>query len=604
MIALDEVVINLPQKPGVYLMKDGRANVIYVGKASSLRNRVKSYFTAKGQLTPKTIALVKRIRDIDYFVTSSEQEALILEYNLIQKYRPLFNIELKDGKSFPYLKVNFKEDWPRFYVTRRLDEDGGRYFGPFASAGSIRRTLNVLKEMFPFRSCSKDLSKDYPRPCLEYDIHRCLAPCVGVISKKEYADVIHQVLNFLEGKNGLVVKEVERKMNKAAGVMDYERAAIYRDQLAAVRKVIEGQQIATRVRGEQDVIAVSQDKDIACAQVFFIRGGKLVGRDSFTLRGVNGETLELIITNFVKQFYNHAPHVPPLILLQYPIEDETVITKWLSSKRKSSVVLKVPRRSNKKKLMDIVAENAVNGLKQLKIKHISSPDILAEALAELKDKLNLPSTPQRMEGYDISNIQGTAAVGSMVVFIDGKPDTAHYRRFRIKTVEGADDYAMIKEVVSRRFSHYGDSVTNSWAQKPDLVLIDGGKGQLASALKAMKENGAADVPIVSLAKENEEVFLPDRSKPIPLPLDSPALSLLRRLRDEAHRFAVSYHRKLRSHRTFKSVLDNLPGIGPSRKRNLIKKYGSVAGIRRASISDLAQVININEALARQIKELL
>ena len=494
MIALDEVVINLPQKPGVYLMKDGRANVIYVGKASSLRNRVKSYFTAKGQLTPKTIALVKRIRDIDYFVTSSEQEALILEYNLIQKYRPLFNIELKDGKSFPYLKVNFKEDWPRFYVTRRLDEDGGRYFGPFASAGSIRRTLNVLKEMFPFRSCSKDLSKDYLRPCLEYDIHRCLAPCVGVIGKKEYADVIHQVLNFLEGKNSRVVKEVERKMSKAAGVMDYERAAIYRDQLTAVRKVIEGQQIATRVRGEQDVIAVSQDKDIACAQVFFIRGGKLVGRDSFTLRGVNGETLELIITNFVKQFYSHAPHIPPLILLQYPIEDETVITKWLSSKRKSSVVLKVPRRSNKKKLMDIVAENAVNGLKQLKIKHISSPDILAEALAELKDKLNLPSTPQRMEGYDISNIQGTAAVGSMVVFIDGKPDTAHYRRFRIKTVEGADDYAMIKEVVSRRFSHYGDSATNSWAQKPDLVLIDGGKGQLASALKAMKENGAADVP--------------------------------------------------------------------------------------------------------------
>ncbi|MBG7617452.1 MAG: excinuclease ABC subunit UvrC, partial [Chloroflexi bacterium] len=333
-------------------------------------------------------------------------------------------------------------------------------------------------------------------------------------------------------------------------------------------------------------------------------GGKLVGRDSFTLRGVNGETPELIITNFVKQFYSHAPHIPPLILLQYPIEDETVITKWLSSKRKSSVVLKVPRRSNKKKLMDIVAENAVNGLKQLKIKHISSPDILAEALAELKDKLNLPSTPQRMEGYDISNIQGTAAVGSMVVFINGKPDTAHYRRFRIKTVEGADDYAMIKEVVSRRFSHYGDSITNSWAQKPDLVLIDGGKGQLASALKAMKENGAADVPIVSLAKENEEVFLPDRSKPISLPLDSPALSLLRRLRDEAHRFAVIYHRKLRSHRAFKSALDNLPGIGPSRKRNLIKKYGSVAGIRRANVSDLAQVKNINEALARQIKELL
>jgi len=586
-------------------MKDAEGNILYVGKAANLHQRVRSYFSTGQRLSPKLERMVARVDDFDFFVTTSEQEALILELNLIKRHRPRYNVRLKDDKTFPYLKIDINEDWPRVHITRRLEENGGRYFGPFASAKSIRQTLKVLKGIFPFRSCRKAISGTDLRPCLEYHIHHCLGPCIGIVSKEEYAEVIKQVILFLEGKQEMVVQELQSKMEKAAEALDFEKAILLRDQIQAIDRVIEGQRIATTVRGEQDVIALASDKDQAYVQVFFIRGGKLIGRESFVLQGARSEEPGQIMTSFIKQFYASAPHIPPLLLLQYPVEDEAIIESWLQSKRGAKVHIQVPCRGNKKQLVRIVAENAQQGLEQLKIKQLAAPTALAAALAEIKEKLHLPCLPSRMEGYDISNIQGTVAVGSMVVFEEGKPKPAHYRRFRIKTVSGADDYAMLQEVVKRRFKRglkSDASTPNTWAILPDLVLIDGGKGQLNSVLAAMREVEADSVPAASLAKENEEIFVPQKREPIILPRSSPGLHLLQRLRDEAHRFALGYHQKMRRRRSFASALDSIPGIGPKRKRVLLKQFGSVQAIREAPIEELATARGMNKNLAQKVKE--
>ena len=526
--------------------------------------------------------------------------------NLIKRHRPHFNVQLKDDKSFPYLKINLGQEWPRIIITRHLEEGGDRYFGPFASAKSVRQTLRVIKEIFPFRTCSEKISGHRPRPCLEYDIHQCLAPCIDTTIKEEYAEVIRRVILFLEGRQQRVIKELERKMQRAAEGLDFEKAVIIREQIQAVERVIEGQKIATRVRGEQDVIAFVQEKDQAHVQVFFIRGGKLIGRDSFTLKGAGSETPSRIMTSFLEQFYSSASHIPPLILLQHPVEDKAIIENWLSQRRGGRVRLQVPQRGSKKELVNIVASNARQGLEQLKIKQLPAPAMLKNALAEIKRGLGLPRLPARMEGYDISDIRGTDAVGSMVVFAGGKPSPAHYRRFRIKTVAAADDCAMLKEVIRRRFGRYrsGAPGQDSWAVLPDLVLIDGGRGQLNAALEVMREAGVEAVPVASLAKENEEIFRPRQPQAITLPATSAGLKLLQHLRDEAHRFALGYHHKLRRRRTTASALDDIPGIGPKRKRSLLREFGSVSAIREAPLKELAAASGMNAKLAARIKEYL
>jgi len=600
-----EQLRGLPASPGVYLMKDAEGNILYVGKAANLRHRVGSYFGAGQKLTPKLQRMVSKVNDLDYFVTSSEQEALILELNLIKRHHPRYNVRLKDDKTFPYLKIDASEDWPRVHITRRLEEDGGRYFGPFASARSVRQTLKLIKGIFPFRSCSKSITGTDPRPCLEYHIGHCLAPCIGAASREEYAEVIKQVILFLEGKQERVVQQLKSKMAKAAEGLDFEMAARLRDQIQAVDRVVEGQRIATVVKGEQDVIAFAQDKDQAYVQVFFIRSGKLIGRESFLLQGARYEEPSQIMTSFIKQFYASSPHIPPLLLLQHPVEDVAMIQSWLQGKRGGKVNIQVPRRGNKRQLVKIVAENVQQGLEQLKIKQLASPIALSAALEEIKRELRLPRLPSRLEGYDISDIQGMAAVGSMVVFDRGKLKSSHYRRFRIKTVTGADDYAMLREVLQRRFKRVSvASTSDSWAILPDLVLIDGGKGQLNAARAAMQEMGAGSVPIASLAKENEEIFIPQKAEPIILPRSSPGLQLLQRLRDEAHRFALGYHQRVRKRETFASVLDSIPGVGPKRKRALLRQFGSVKAIKEAPVEKLAAARGMTESLAKKIKEYL
>ncbi len=606
---ITEQLRQIPTNPGVYLMRDAEGNILYVGKAANLHQRVRSYFGTRQELSPKLQRLVSRVNDLDFFVTTSEQEALILELNLIKRYRPRYNVRLKDDKTFPYLKIDLNEDWPRVHITRRLEENGGRYFGPFASAKSVRQTLKLIKGIFPFRSCSKTITGSDLRPCLDYHIRHCLGPCIGSVSRQEYAEVIKQTILFLEGKQEIVVQELESKMEKAAEALDFEKAALLRDQIQAVNKVIEGQRIATTVKGEQDVIAFAGDKDQAYVQVFFIRSGKLIGRESFVLQGTRSEEPYQIMTSFVKQFYDSSPYIPPLLLLQHPLEDTTVIENWLQSKKGAKVHIQVPYRGNKKQLVKIVAENAEQGLQQLKIKQLAAPTALAAALAEIKRELHLPCLPWRIEGYDISNIQGMAAVGSMVVFDKGKPKPSHYRRFRIKTVPGADDYAMLQEVLKRRFKRSSiksndASATDTWAILPDLVLIDGGKGQLNTALSAMREMGAGSIPVASLAKENEEIFIPQEKEPVILPGNSSALQLLQRLRDEAHRFALGYHQKIHKKQAFASVLDTIPGIGPKRKRALLIQFGSVQAIREAPIDELATARGMSQSLAQKIKEYL
>ena len=604
---IKELLRQVPESPGVYIMRNARGNILYVGKAINLRHRVRSYFTSPGKLSSKTRMLVDEVNDFEYFVVSSEQEALILELNLIKRYWPPYNVLLKDDKTFPYLKINLAEDWPRLHITRRVEDDGSHYFGPFASINSLRRTLDVLKRIFPLRTCTQKISpQENFRPCLKYHLRYCLAPCAAKITRAEYASVLAQMILFLEGKHEAITRSLKKKMAEAAESLDFERAARFRDQLKAVEDVVEGQSIAMKVRGEQDAIAFAADNDQACVQVFMIRHGKLIGRESFTLKGTSNEEPRLIMTSFIKQFYSASPYIPKLLLLQHSIDDLEVIGNWLSEKKKARVHIEVPERGRKKQLIEIVAENARQGLEQLKIKQLAVPAVLTEALTEIQKELHLSSLPSRIEGYDISNIQGKDAVGSLVVFEEGKPRPAHYRRFKIRTVEGANDYAMLQEMLKRRFKRAVEKGEdqNGWTTRPDLVLVDGGKGQLNAASEALKEAGFDSISLASLAKENEEIFIPGTSRPVILPRSSPGLKLLQRLRDEAHRFAIGYYQKVHKKRAFTSLLDEVSGIGPKKKKALIKQFGTLQGIRQATIGELMAVKGINQSLALKIKEMV
>ncbi len=583
--------------------------MLYVGKAVDLSQRVRSYFSPGQMLDAKTQLLVTQAKDLDFYVTNLVQEALILECNLIKKFHPHYNIRLKDDKTFPYLKVSLNEEWPRVYFTRLADEDGGRYFGPFASAKSVRRTLDALKRVFPFRTCTRRITGADPRACLEYYLARCVAPCVGAVTAEEYRRIIDQVVLFLEGRQETVVSQLEDQMWLAADEFNFEKAAHIRDQVQAIGSVIEGQQIAATTTGEEDVIAFVTDRDQAYVQVFFIRSDKLIGRESFVMDGAGSEEPSEIMSGFIKQFYGSAAYVPPLLLLQHPVEDRAEIEEWLSTKRGSRVRTHVPARGSKRSLVKIVADNAEQGRQLTKVKQLAAPSALAEALAEVEKELHLPGTPSRLEGYDISNIQGREAVGSMVVFDEGRSKPSLYRRFRIRTVTGANDYAMLQEVLRRRFRRLqqggGDSTSpDVWMVLPDLILIDGGKGQLNAAVDALAEMEIESVPMASLAKDHEEIFLPGKREPVILPGNSPGLQLLQRLRDEAHRFALGYHHKLRRRDAFDSTLDAVPGIGPRRKRALLRQFGSLRAIRDASEEELAAVEGVPPVLARKMKELL
>jgi excinuclease ABC subunit C len=592
----------LPAKPGVYLFKDKEGKVIYVGKAANLNSRIRSYFGAPSNLSSKIQRLVSKIQDFEFVVTNSEQEALILECNMIKKYSPRYNVRLKDNKTFPYLKIDITEDWPGVYITRRVQKDGARYFGPFASAGSVRKTLRLIKKIFPFRSCSKRIEGKDKRPCLDYYIRRCLGPCIGAVGKEEYHDVINQVILFLQGKQELILRELNTKMKAAAQQLQFERAALLRDQIKAIEKVIEGQKIAITLQGNKDVIGLAQNEKLAYVELFSIRNNKLIGQDHFIMEGIQGESPGQIMTSFVKQYYASASYIPPLILLQHPVDEPVVLSEWLEQQRGRRVELQVPQRGAKKKLVDTAAETAAKGLELAQAKEMKA-EVITSGLQELKNRLRLPKMPSRIECYDVSNIQGALAVGSMVVLERGWPKPAHYRRFRIKTVAGADDYAMIQETLRRRFKR-GLAGAGTWAMIPDLVLIDGGKGQLNAALEVRQELGLYSIPMASLAKENEEVFIPGDLQPVYIAKDSPALHILQRARDEAHRFAISYHKKLRRKEVTTSALDNVPGVGPKRKKALLKKFGSIEAIKEASLEELSQTKGMTSTVAQRVKEYL
>ena len=624
-----ERLASVPARPGVYLFKNASSQFIYVGKAANLRNRLRSYFGTPFGLVPKIRRMMQQARDFEFVVTHSESEALILENTLIKRHRPPFNTRLRDDKTYPYIKIDPSEEFPQVYFTRRVLNDGARYFGPFASAGSVRKTLALLKKLFPYRSCTKTITGTDARPCLEYYIHRCVAPCVGYADQRDYKEVIEQVLMFLEGKTTDVVRQINQRMSEAAESLEFERAARLRDQVQAIQRVSEDQKVVSLRNQDIDVIAMAQERNEAWVEAFFIRKGKLVGRDHFIMDGVLDEEEGRVFATFIQQFYDRASYVPPLILLQHSADDTPLLTEWLTGKRGTSVQLQVPVRGEKRRFVSMVAENASQGLSMSRAQRLAGQGALDSAMAEVQEALSLPRLPKRIECYDISNIQGTDSVGSMVVFQNGAPRKEHYRRFKIKSVDGSDDFASMREVLRRRFGRMAASIPTedaatlysqtssepepveapdgkAWENVPDLVLIDGGKGQLSAVHGVFLEMGLSTdvVPLASLAKREEEIFVPHSPEPTALPRNSQGLFLVQRVRDEAHRFAISYHQRLRSKRQTRSGLDTVHGIGPKRRRMLMQHFGSIQAVRDATLDELSAVPGMTRALAQNVKEQL
>lgn len=581
----------LPEKPGVYLMHDAEGKVIYVGKAVVLKNRVRSYFRNLASHTPKVKAMVAKIAEIETIVTSSEVEALILECNLIKKYRPRYNISLKDDKTYPYLKVTVQEDFPRLLVTRRQSRDGAKYYGPYADAGAMHATVKLLRSMFPLRTCRK-MNPD--RPCLNYHIKRCLAPCAGHIGRSEYQQMIKSVCMVLDGRTTELERDLKRAMQEAAENYAFEEAARLRDQLQAVERLNETQKAVTNNGGDIDIIGFGKDMTGLCLQIFFVRKGKLMGRDNFFLEDAD-DTSDEVITAFIKQYYNEATFVPHEIVVPYLPEaaEQQLIENWLAEKAQRKVVLLLPQRGVKKQLLELANTNAVKLLEERLRKGNLSLTSDVQAAEELQHILGVEHSLARMDCFDISHTQGTETVASMVVFRNGSPSKKDYRKYKIVSAEGKpDDFKSMKEVVYRRYKDYEDL--------PSLVIIDGGKGQLSSALEVIRGLGLAELPVVSLAEREEEIFIPHQSKSIVLDRDSAALKLIQRIRDEAHRFAITYHRKLRSKRNLVSVLDHVEGIGPKRRQELWKAFKTLDAMKAATVEELADVEGMNYAAAQTL----
>ncbi len=638
----EERLKNVPQLPGVYQWKDAQGKLLYVGKSKSLRDRMRSYFANPRTLNGKTRSLVRQIADFEIIITQSELEALLLEMNLIKHNKPKYNIRLVDDKSYPYIKVTLKDDWPKVMTTRKVLDDGARYFGPYASAGSVYRTLDLLNRLFAFRplkDCKDDKFNRYHKlgkPCLYYDMKRCLGPCVPMIAREEYRQAIDSVCRFLEGKSEAIVRDVRQNMEQAAENLNFERAAYLRDKIRDIEKVMERQQVLRTVDTDQDVIAFAREEGSAVVQVMYIRGGKLIGAEPFALQGTEDESDANLISSFLTQFYDSAPMVPPQVLLAEHPEEPAIIESWLAQKGGHKVQIQVPRRGEKRDLIDMASRNAQQKLDELRLQWLNREQRAVAGLSELRDLLDLPDLPKRIECYDISNTQGRDSVASMVVFEFGEPKTSAYRRFKIKTVEGANDVASIQEVLRRRFKRAAavlsedskpvdesyeqateappgnneaqDEKAAAWAELPDLLLIDGGRGQLNGALAVLKELGFEDIPAVGVAKGVDrnrfDLVRPDHADPVVLARDSKALMLVQRVDEEAHRFAITYHRKVRDKNTFKSPLEEIPGIGPRRKKALLKRFGSLDGIRNASIEDIASVPGMTKRAAEELKGMI
>ena len=581
----------LPEKPGVYLMHDAEGKVIYVGKAVVLKNRVRSYFRNLASHTPKVRAMVAKIAEIETIITSSEVEALILECNLIKKYRPRYNISLKDDKSYPYLKVTMQEDFPRLHMTRRLMRDGAKYYGPYADAGAMYETMKLLKTMFPLRTCRK-MNPD--RPCLNYHIKRCLAPCAGYVSKDEYGKMIKSVCMVLDRRTTELERDLKQRMQQAAEEYAFEEAARLRDQLQAVERLNESQKAVTNNGGDMDIIGFAQDMTGNCLQIFFVRKGKLIGRDNFFLQDGGDEPRE-VLTAFIKQYYNEATFIPrEIVLPQLPqAEEQQLIELWLREKAERKVELLTPQRGVKRELLQLANDNALKLLQERLRKGSLSLKNDEQAAEELQQALGLAHSLERMDCFDISHTQGSETVASMVVFRNGSISKKDYRKYKIVSAEGKpDDFKSMQEVVYRRYKDYEDL--------PNLVVIDGGKGQLSSALEVIRGLGLADLPVVGLAKREEEIFIPHQSTSILLDRDSAALHLIQRIRDEAHRFAITFHRKLRGKRNLVSVLDHVEGIGPKRRQALWKAFKTLDAMKAASVEELASVDGMNSTAAQAL----
>ncbi|NTW04640.1 MAG: excinuclease ABC subunit UvrC [Peptococcaceae bacterium] len=608
---LQETLRHLPDRPGVYLFKDSEDKIIYVGKAVSLKNRVRSYFHATSGQSPKVALMMEKAADLEYIITDSEIEALILESNLIKTHYPRYNILLRDDKSYPFLKVTLGEDFPRVHITRRVLKDGAKYFGPYTRVGAVNETLKLIGRLFPLRTCRDKILQPKSRPCLNYHIGRCLAPCAGLVDKENYRARIKEVILFLEGRQEEVVKKLRDRMEQAAENMEFELAARLRDQIIAIEEVLEKQKIVSCSGEDQDIVAAVVEQGQAAVMVFFVRGGKLLGRDSFSLKIPGDESAQEVVNSFLKQYYHSADFIPGEILISSELDDEAeVLSRWLSEKKGTRVHIRRPKRGEKRKLVEMAAQNAQMALEEALLRAESIRDG-SKDVTELGDILGLIGRPVRMECYDISNIQGAETVASMAVFVEGRPATEEYRHFKIKTVVGQNDFAAMHEVLDRRFRRSKEekelirlgllsTKKAGFSVLPDLVIVDGGKGQLSAAREAMEKNGVSDIPLFALAKEEELIFKPGEEYPLRLPIDSKALYLLQRIRDEAHRFAVAYHRQLRTKRNLKSLLDEIEGVGKVRKRALLKAYPTIQSLAEADVDDLAGIPGMNRKTALEV----
>ncbi len=607
---LEEKLRALPHRSGVYLLRDRAGKVVYVGKASSLRNRVRSYFQDPASVdSPRIRHLMTKVFDFDVVACANEVEALILETNLIQQHRPKYNVRMADDKAYPYVKITH-EPYPRIVMTRRVVRDGAHYFGPYPyhEPKLVGRTIRTIRKLFKLRSCDVDVERKLPRPCLDYSIGQCSAPCVAWgASREQYAEQVRQALLFLQGKQEALVDQLRQQMHEAAQRLEFERAAALRDQLQALEAIAERQRTAAASLDDRDVVAVHVDGDDACAQVFFVRAGRLSGQEHFFLTGAQGHPTAEVLRTFLEQYYEHAPTVPPEVVIPEPVEGQEVIVRWLSDRRGSPVRVVVATRGERGRLVDMARDNARLHLEQERVRLAGRE---GAAVRALQQALGLEEPPFRIEAYDVSNLQHGEAVASLVTFEDGRPKKDAYRRFRIKFTEGPNDYAMLQEALRRRFQNAREEqekldrdepVQPKWSVLPDLILIDGGKGQLSAALEVLFEYNV-QLPVVALAKREELIFQPGRDEPLRLARDSAALQLLQRVRDEAHRFAHAYHQQLRARRVVYSVLDDIPGIGEKRKRELIRRFGSVRRIREASEEEVAAVVG--RAAARRVLEYL
>jgi excinuclease ABC subunit C len=602
---LEDQLKGLPAKPGVYLFRGERGEVLYVGKAKSLRPRVRSYFQASADTRSTIAQLPERVRDVEVIVTDTEVEALHLEQNLVKRHRPPFNVRLRDDKSFPYIAVTVEDDYPRVMFTRERHRRGVVYFGPYANAKKVRETLDVLNRVFPYRPCEGPKPGRHSGiPCLDYHIERCLAPCVGYISKEDYRAIIDSVIEFLSGDTKPIQRELERKMKDAAEGERFEEAARYRNRLFAVRNLVERQAADKRSVGTVDVIGIANDGDRAAVQVFPLRDGRLIDRYAFHLENVAGQDTAALLEAFAIEYYGSAPSMPPQIVVPPDSGDTSALAEFLSERRGSRVEVRAPVRGEKRRLQELATQNARLALESESLQVERKRARRVEALEELREALNLESLPLRIECYDVSNIQGESVVGSMVVFQDAMPKKAHYRKFGVRSLDGQDDYAALAEVIARRFARLQDASSEdydeSFAATPNLVVIDGGKGQLAAALAAMQAYDLPRLAVISLAKRVEEVFVPGQSEPIVLDRNSPGLHLLQRVRDEAHRFALDFHRQRRQAKARESIFDTLPGVGPARRRALLQHFGSAERFLAASQEELEGVPGMPAKTARSI----